>query len=211
MKFLFVALITFALNQSQSASSFFTSKVNEVVWLGIDYSHCKVIGPMNHFFGAGEQSANTLRDKYFPAWNYLVLNERKKYFVKEMLRKESVYYDIDSTMKTNSLTDLNTIEAVNAPNYTSAQVTTFAEGLKSTRKKGVGVAFIAESMNKHLAQGVYHFVAVDLSTNQVLFTEKVSGKAGGFGVRNYWGGSIARAMRLIKSSHYSQWKSKYKK
>lgn len=49
-------------------------------------------------------------------------------------------------------------------------------------------------MNKNIEEGSYWATFIDISTKQVLFTKQITGKAAGFGFRNYWLGRIKNAL-----------------
>ncbi len=74
---------------------------------------------------------------------------------------------------------------------------------------GIGLVFIVESFNKNDARGYVWVTFFDLSNKEVLFTEKLSGKAGGFGFRNYWAKSYYNVMAEIGKKKWKSWASKY--
>jgi len=49
----------------------------------------------------------------------------------------------------------------------------------------------------------------DPKTRKVLMTERMEGKPGGFGFRNYWSAAIRDVIIDIKKKKYSEWKTKY--
>ena len=67
----------------------------KVTWLGIDYSHVKIIGNFAEFFDAGEKSTWQIRDAYFPQWNAIILDEPAKYDIRGMLRKGDIEFDLE--------------------------------------------------------------------------------------------------------------------
>jgi len=123
-----------------------------------------------------------------------------------MLRLDSLIYDIDMIMKVNYDTPLNDMESYNTPNYTENDIKSFISSYKTSDKEGIGILFLAESLNKTREEGVFHFVVINLKTKELLFHERLNGKPRGFGLRNYWAGSIYKIIKEIKNYRYEVWK-----
>ena len=193
---------------SQTKQDLFTPNDIKISWLGNDFSHVKLIGEFSQFAEAGNKSSVQIRDKYFPGWNNLVLSEPDKYDIKGMLRKGDIYYDIDMIMNLNSETAIENIESYNDPNYRIDNINNFIATYNIVNKEGIGILFIAESLNKNSKQGIFHFVAINLKTKEVLIHERLIGLPGGFGLRNYWAGSIYNIMKDIRKIHYKKWRNK---
>ncbi len=212
-RFYSVILILFVTNtlKSQTASDLFYNNDVKVSWLGIDFSHTKLIGAFDQIGGAFEQTPGSVKNEYFPAWNKLIVNEPKKYDVNAMLRKDNVRYDIDMIMKLNALTPVGDIESYNAPDYSADDIKKFVSSYELEGKTGLGVVFISECLNKGKEEAIFHVVVLKLATKEILIHERVVGKPQGFGLRNYWAGSIYSAIKQVRNSSYGEWKARYKK
>ena len=200
--FLLSSIITY----SQTREDLFKSSDVKIYWLGVDFSHVKLIGDFSEFSGSGEKSTVQIRDQYFPKWNYLILSEPDKYDIKGMLRKGEVIYDIDMLMKINSTAALENMETYNTPYYTVDSIKNFIAEYDYKNKDGIGVFFLAESLNKSSEEAYFHFVAVNMNTNEILIHERLRGEPRGFGLRNYWAGSMYYVIKDIKNVHYRRWK-----
>jgi len=198
---LFIAVIV----DSQTAKDLFSPSNVKISWLGVDFSHVKLIGDFSQFYGAGEKDNAQIRDNYFPAWNRLILVEPDKYDIKGMLRNDSIIYDIEMVTKINSSTPNNDMESYNTPNYSKKDIETFVSLYDTKEKSGIGILFLAESLNKSMKEAYYHFVAIDMKTKEILFHERLRGKPKGFGLRNYWAGSIYSVIKEIKNERYKVW------
>ena len=64
---------------------------------------------------------------------------------------------------------------------------------------------MAESLNKSLKEAYFHFVAIDMKTKKILIYDRLREKPKGFGLRNYWAGSIYRFIKEIKKERYDIW------
>ncbi len=190
------------IGESQTEKDLFNPNNNiRISWLGIDFSHVKLIGDFSQFNGAGEKNIEQIRDIYFPAWNKLILNEPDKYDIKGMLNKDTIFYDIDMIMKVNSNASFENMESYSSVKYTEKDLENFIAKYNTTGKDGVGILFIAESLNKIEKEGCFHFIALNLSTKELLFHRKYCGKPKGFGLRNYWAGSIYKIIKEIKNGN----------
>lgn len=201
---LFVALFA----PGQSLADVFNNDT-KITWLGIDYSQAKLIGEWSQFNGAGDYSPAEVRDKYFPAWNHLLLEEAEKYDLKDMIRQDDIYIDIGMVMERNSAVSRRDLESYNPPNYTAEQIQGFVSSYDLEGKSGIGMVLINEYMSKHTDDAVYHFVLLDLATKNVLLHEKISSTPRGFGIRNYWGGSIYHLIQDVEKNYYARWKHEY--
>lgn len=194
---------------SQTAKDMVTASDVKVTWLGVDFSHVKLIGDFNQWGNGGEKSGNQIKDIYFPKWNELILNEPEKYDLEGMLRKSKLKYDTGMITDLNDETPLEDLEADDEPDYTEEDIISFVKSYKPEDTEGIGVVFIAEALNKRKAMAIYHFVAFNMSTKEVLIQDRIESKPSGFGLRNYWGGSIHRTIKAITSTYYKKWKRKY--
>jgi hypothetical protein len=90
-KFLTLILIAFAIPCfSQNAEDLFKASPTTIHWLGIDFSKVRLVGDFSQFASAGTKSSVEVKNKYFPAWNRLVLDEREKFDVKGCCEKRTL-------------------------------------------------------------------------------------------------------------------------
>ncbi|MEZ5198923.1 MAG: hypothetical protein R2764_21855, partial [Bacteroidales bacterium] len=76
--------------------------------------------------------------------------------------------------------------------------------------EGLGIVFIVESFSKKSEMGSFFVTFFDIETKRVLLTERMSGKAGGFGIRNYWAKSYYTVLKEMPAK-MKTWKKKYNK
>jgi hypothetical protein len=159
-----------------------------VTWLGLDFTMCRFIGDAHQFKDAGEITAADMREKYFPAWNQLFINEQKKYDVAKYVRRDAVGYAIDVTAKANDKAGKD-IFSNNPSEFSRLSRADIEKAVKSYSfqgQKGVGLLFFIEAMSKGQEAASGWVTYVDMDKKQMLKTERITGKAGGFGFRNYW-------------------------
>jgi hypothetical protein len=210
-KAIFFLCLIFAstITRAQTIQDFFSANTTTITWLGIDYSHVKLVGDFSQFGGAGEKSSAQVRSQYFPAWNGIVLNEPEKYNLKSFLKKTEIIYEIDMVNALNSETNADSLETYKVPNYSTDQIKSFVKGYLLKEGKGLGVIMVAECLNKIAVEGSFYFVVLNMSNKEVLLVEKVKGPPAGFGLRNYWMGAVFNSLRSIEKTYYKSWKAKY--
>jgi hypothetical protein len=149
-------------------------------------------------------------DTYVSAWNYLFINEEKKYDVAKAVHRESVKYAIDVTLKSNkNLTQKNFF--TNDPkNFKTINADTIANAVKNYNflgNEGIGMMFFVEGMSKgEESEGIW-VTFVDMKTNTVLFTTYKAGKPGGFGFRNYWAKPLYTVLKDMDDD-FKSWNKK---
>ncbi|MGN6645974.1 MAG: hypothetical protein ACTHJT_05540 [Cytophaga sp.] len=195
--------------QAQKVEDIFSNTDYTVTWMGIDYSHAKVVGSVIQWGFNPPVTKNDLKDRYFAAWNYLFLDEADKYNIAEMLHRKYVNTDISMIKKINDNTSVDSIEVKITPYYSLQDIQSFVSAYPAIEKPGIGLVFITESMNKTAQEAFYHVVFFNTQTKEVLLHERMRGTPGGSGVRNYWAGSYYKIIETIESTTYSKWKAKF--
>lgn len=204
-----ISLLVLNVTYGQKASDLFKESDTKVVWLGVDYSHVKLIGDFSQFGGAGEKSSSQIKKIYFPAWNRIILDERDKYDIAAMIRKDNLIYDIDMMMLHNAKAPVDEMETYNEPSYGKEDIKKFVKEYNIEKKDGIGVLFVAECLNKSRTEAWFHFVAMDLRNKEILVHDRVRGEPSGIGLRNYWAGAIHDVIKDISRNRYKSWKAEY--
>lgn len=190
-----VFIFTYAVSSFAQPNPFANN--DQVTWLGIDFSHVKLIGEFAEFSGTGDKSMRQVRDQYFESWNMVVINEQEKYDFSEMVGGNEIYYDFQMIFDLNAKTDIEDIKVYNEPKYSKEDIVGFINVYDFEGKSGIGMTFVAEVLNKSKGRAVYHFVVLDMATKEILAYKPVTSKPRGFTLRNYWAGSIYHAMSII--------------
>ena len=154
-------------------------------YYGIDFSSAKVIA---------NESAYDFID-VFRRINQLVVVESEKYDLKKAFRKEIGKVDLSVVGALNEMIDPGTLKEYGGIYRLSPE--TIAGKVAEYRipdKEGIGVVLIAEQLDKSSGAATYHVVFFDLATREIVLSKWVAGKAGGFGLRNYWAGSVYRVL-----------------
>ena len=205
-----VAISSFA-SHAQTMKELVNGSDHKVTWLGIDYSHVKLIGDFNQFAEAGSTGPKMVKEKYFSAWNEIIIKEYKKYDLQGAFRKDSVYFKIGAINKINDATKVEELEGEvsEEPNYSADDIKSFVKKYKFDVNEGFGVMLVAEYMNKVTTKAKYHLVIMNLQTKEIIHTEALEGVAGGFGLKNFWAKPYFEAINQIKAKRFKAWKKQY--
>lgn len=206
-KCIFSLLLCFSLSHSFAQSAKKAFLADEMTWYGIDFSHVKLIGTFSQFGAVGEQDEDDIRRKYFPAWNSLVIVESDKYDLQGAFRKNRVDYKLAMMEEVNAASSnaaLVSVSEADRYHLDEAKIKDIVSSYKTEEKKGVGLVFIAESLDKPLEQGAYYVTFFDIATKEVLFTKRMIGRAGGFGLRNYWAKTYYDVIKECRAQ-YKKW------
>lgn len=185
--FLFLAISLTCFAQKGSVPT----DIDAVKFYGIDYSMAKV-------YGAAESPAQF--KIAFSAINLLFVTEPKKYDLEKYLGVRVNEISLDAVNEVNNKINPNELITTNK-NYTlnDSEVAQAVKALPiNTQDPGVGMVFVATLLNKADNYGYYQMVFFDTVSKEILAVTSISGKAGGFGLRNYWAGSIYKALKAMR-------------
>jgi len=203
---LLIACTTAAI--AQDAKAVFST--NEIVWFGLDFSKAKFVGAFDQGMGLGPATGNDIKNKYAGGWNDLIAKEQPKYDLRKTFKKDNVIYDLKSMAEINKNLDADACMVYNEGKIAESDIPAMIKKYTpDIKKEGVGLSFIVENFNKNTQMADVYVTFFDIASKKLLFTEKVSGKALGVGMRNYWAGAIKDILKQIDEMHYKNWKSKH--
>ena len=177
-----------------------------LVFLGLDFTQAKYVGKI------GFTDPNAIQNQHMASWNNLIELEPKKFSLQKAfnLKDDQYVSKVEDMVKFNKAANV-------ADNITEAEAVLTEDQVKKSvakyslsEKDGVGVVYVVESLSKTAERMSVWVTFIDLATKKVLYTEKVEGKAGGFGFRNYWAGSVYKINEAIDSKLYKKWSKTYK-
>jgi hypothetical protein len=192
-KSILLLLAVFYLSTISFGQSSAVSNAKDWTWLGIDYTHCYFITSID-FIDPDDLLSKT------KAWNNLVYAEREKY-IEKTIENKNVTFSTDLIKARNIKIDMKAKITDDVSLYKHLDQAQIDDIIKSYKipddLSGVGLVLIAESYSKPEEAGAYFVTFLDLDTKKVLSTERMSGKAKGFGLRNYWANSFYRVLKEI--------------
>jgi hypothetical protein len=192
---------------AQEIKDVFDPKV-PLVWLGLDFTGATLIGDREKLGSTNDISA------LIGSWNALMDAEREKFNIYSMTGKHKVEYRIDIARAHNAKLDLSNITSDDLSDrvrMTKDDVAAIVKSYDFNGAKGIGLMFNIENFNKLNNEAVIWVTFIHLENKTVLFTERMTGQPGGFGLRNYWGGAVYAMIKKISKGNFDQWKRKYSK
>lgn len=181
------------------------AKSTDLVFLGLDFTHAKFVGSI------GFSDPEAIKNNHIVSWNSLILTEPKKFTLQEVLKypADKYFTNIDDMLKLNKSVEVagNTIE--DSESFDKETVEKAVSKYKLTPKEGVGVVYVVETL-QHNAKILTAWVTfIELKSHKVLYTERLAGKAAGFGFRNFWAGGIANLNKAV-AAKYKEWNKSMK-
>jgi hypothetical protein len=147
-----------------------------ITWLGVDFSEVRFIGPATGWGEVSTKSPTEMRDKYFPEWNSLIINEFEKFKIEDAVARLELDKNIDAVSKANEKTNKKELFSENISDYQSLDEETIKSMLKKydfSGKDGLGFLLVAEGMSKGREEASYWATFVDMRTKKVLFTKRI--------------------------------------
>jgi len=204
-KILLITFIFVITNSLTAQSSFSEIKNNHSwAWLGLDFSNTKLIGR------AAFSNPEKIVNEYFPKINMLVFNEADKYDVVEAFNMgwneaNDLYFEsINSSLKleglfvdrTYGLEESDILNIVAKYNFDKV-------------KQDIALIFIIESLDKTGERATMWVTVINTKTKDLLLSERMTGKPGGFGFRNYWAKPVFNVIKDIEKKRYKKWQNMY--
>jgi hypothetical protein len=191
---------------AQTAKDVFTNSETQILYLGIDFTKAKLIDDAN-------ANAIDIRDRQYAGINDLIVTESKKYDLKDAFHKSYVDHDLGPVAKRNEKINAEDIKSTNTSDFHRLQesdIQSLVSGFDFGDKKGVGLLFVMEAMNKSGKSAAIWVTLVDMKAKKVLMTERLEGKTGmSFGFRDYWATPVKEIIKDIEKKKYNEWKLKY--
>ena len=174
-----------------------------VTWIGLDFSSARFVPAIDFAEVEGDTRTALLK------WNNLMEQEPDKFNMGKALGITRC------VTNTSFVKDLN--EAVTADKLLSrepysldkAKIPDMVNAYK-TAGDGVGVVLIVSTFDKTQAMAEYWITFFNMKTHGMLYTEKLMGKPQGFGVRNFWAGSVYSVLKAIEKGHAKAWRGQFK-
>jgi len=201
-RILFIIIVSLSVQSLSAQSSFSEIKKNHSwVWLGLDFSNTKLLGR------EGFNDPKKIIDYYFIAWNQLIFDEGEKYDVKKAFKLKQMYTDDSYFDAINSTVKLNELFVDRSYSLSESDINNIVEEYNfSNIKQTIALVFIVERLDKAKEQAVFWVTLINSRTKEIILTERMIGKPGGFGFRNYWAGSIYDIIKQIKKKKSKEWK-----
>ncbi|RMG31112.1 MAG: hypothetical protein D6730_01705 [Bacteroidetes bacterium] len=190
---------------AQSTEDIFNASDTEIVFLGLDFTHCNFVGSETEDF----TNPQDIVKRIIPNWNNLFITEKEKYDLAKTFRKQAFEYDLSYVRDRNAEIDFLKIVTENesdATHLSEEDVARIIRGYRADVPQDIALVFIVESLDKFAPQGNYWITFFNPHNNQVIFTRRMSGKPGGIGMRNYWARTYYNVLLAIQKKEFNKWR-----
>lgn len=157
---------------------------NNFYLYGVDFTHAKVYAALESL----EEFAQA-----FEGINMLLVTEPEKYDFSRMLNKR-VDLEIEPMLDIVSSCDYSDLKILD-DDVEDLDCSAIVKSYVLEQTEGTGIVMIAKLLSKPEGQASYELVVFDIASREILSQKEVIGKAKGFGLRNYWAGSIYSVLR----------------
>lgn len=183
--FLFLTSSLLAFGQNSDV----LKEISTIHFYGVDYSMARV-------YGASE-SPTQFRNA-FAEINELFITQPKKFNVSKFTGRQVDIVSLEAVNQVNGKINLHDLETTNS-NYTldAVQITQVIQRLPIAKEAGTGVVLVAKLLSKAANNGAYQLVYFNTETKEIIDSFPINGKAAGFGLRNFWAGSVYKALKKI--------------
>ncbi|MFZ6011547.1 MAG: hypothetical protein ACOYXT_14485 [Bacteroidota bacterium] len=181
-------------------------KSTPITWLGLDFSGAKLIGDRERL--GSESDVRHLLE----SWNNIILKEHEKYDIGLAIDKLKVTNAIEATTEHNANLDVLEMYSGDIKDYFHLKpedVERIVADYDFKGYDGIGLMFVVESFSKLNEEGAVWVTFINMSTKEVFFTERMTAKPGGFGMRNFWAGAIYGILKSMQKKEFEMWRKKY--
>ncbi|MCB0793948.1 MAG: hypothetical protein KDB88_04355 [Flavobacteriales bacterium] len=174
----------------------------KLTWIGVDYSQLKM-NPRYEFAELEKQGST-----YYQRWNDLFQSESSKFDVCSPLKAGNCHLDVSFIQPINEAANVN--EAFDRKELLAKEdIPGMVAKYPTTEKDGAGVVLIATEYDKIKEAGEYFIVFFKMSDHEILHVEPMTGKAGGFGLRNYWAATVTNILKEIDKKKRKEWTNRF--
>lgn len=175
-----------------------------VTWIGLDFSGATLVPTVE--FAAVQADPGTAILK----WNNLLEAEAEKFDLGKALGINSCINNTSYVQPANDGINANDVLSRTAGTLDKEKVPSMVQNYKTEDGEGVGVVFIVSTFNKTQEMAEYYVTFFNMKTKEVLHSERISGEPTGFGLRNYWAGSVTSVLKTIEKEYAKAWLKRFK-
>ncbi|HWC53013.1 MAG TPA: hypothetical protein VG676_05475 [Chitinophagaceae bacterium] len=200
----FAALVS-GVSGAQEMQDIFDRKAS-VTWLGLDFTGARFIGDRERFGSASDVQ------HLIEAWNDLLITESTKFDVAAAIDKIKTEDAIDVTKDHNAALDVSDIVSSDMKDHFHLKpndIEAIVADYDFKGNTGIGVMFNVESFSKLNEEGAIWITFIDMNRKTVFFSERLTGKPSGFGLRNYWAGAVYGILKKMEKKEFEMWRKKY--
>ncbi len=185
-----IALVCMGALQNVAAQKGDLKDIDHLSFYGVDFTYAKV-------YGADETPDQFL--DVFVKINSLFESEPAKYSGSKTFGvKSDELFNAQVKEEVGNISRRDLIVTDNGYVVSDADIDRVVKNINVKGDSQYGAVIIAGLLNKTANHGTFTFVVFDQNTKEIIFQQEKSGKARGFGLRNFWAGALLGAMKKVK-------------
>ena len=156
--------------------------VSTLYFYGIDFSEVRI---------AGAYENNDYFVRAFIGINGLFVSEPAKYDFSPLVKCD---VETDITAMTQRTREMDR-SRMRRDGISDARVEDLVSAYSLPHDEGAGMVLIARLLDKDAGTGTFDIVFFDIATRDILYVKRVTKRAGGAGLRNYWAHTVYEMVR----------------
>lgn len=165
-------------------------------WYGMDFTQARMLG-------FGDESPTKIKDECFRAWNDVTIDlDMAKVF-----QKNTAFKDPNGITKMNLARPTENLKADEDLEFTPEIIADMVKKIPLGQKKdGLAVTFLVQSFNKTSLTATVHVVFFDIANRSVLWSKKMTGKAGSGDIKKSWAAAMRDIFTQIQKKEFDNWR-----
>jgi len=170
-----------------------------ITWLGLDFTQAKFIGAAADYGKADEVNNERITHFFTRSWNYLFMDQPKKFDVAKAVHRATVQYRIEVTQKVDDTIkkEFFTKDPARFKTLTEQNIGDLVKNYDYQGNTGIGMLFFVDGISKSTSQEGVWVTFVDMQSKTVLYTTYMVGKSGGMGFRNNWADATYKILQAF--------------
>lgn len=200
-----LVVFTAEISSAQEMQQIF-ERSTKVTWLGLDFTGAKFIGDRERFGSTSDVQ------HLMVAWNDLMIKEKDKFNVRRAIDKDAIQDAVDVAKEHNANLDVTEVFSNDQKDHFHLKpddIAAIAADYDYMSHTGIGVLFVVESFNKLNDEAAVWITFINMDSKEVYFTERVTEKPGGAGLRNYWANAVYAILKKMEKKEFEMWRKKY--
>jgi hypothetical protein len=204
--FLWLFLLPFGI-QAQSICKLLEPSREPISWLGVDFSHIYFPPSFTAQMKQENLTKDTLQTYLFASVNRIICKEYKKYDPGAMFRT-SAYLDTAGINQINREIEIDLLFENPGDTLSVEDIYEITEQYTLSKNSGFAVALIAERFEIKKKRMIFHLIAIDASTRELVLDERILIRINATKIRQTTWNSIFQLMRLVEEKKYREWKKR---
>jgi len=174
-----------------------------VTWIGLDFSEATLVPTVE--FAPVQADPGLMIMK----WNNLLEAEAEKFNMAKALGIGACTNNTSYVQGVNDGLTGTDLLSRSAGTLDKEKVPAMVKKYKTEDGEGVGIVFIVSTFNKTQEMAEYYVTFFNMKSKAVLHSERISGKPTGFGLRNFWAGSVTSVLKNIEKEYSKAWLKRF--